>query len=59
MKKQCKITFRSSKVSRFVKGENYTILPAVGLPGVKLFQVEHTNGETFLTDEAHINKFFI
>jgi hypothetical protein len=56
--KTCKITFRTSKNIRFIKGNDYTILPQAGLKGIKIFKIYHTNGHSFSTDEQHVNKFF-
>ena len=54
----CQITFRSNKKLRFIKGSNYMVLPMVGIEGLKLFRIYAPCGESFFTDENHVNKFF-
>ena len=55
----CKKSFKSNKGLNFVKGESYTIFPAVGIVGVELFEVEHNSGESFMTIKGIITKFFV
>jgi len=54
----CKTNFRTSEGMKFEAGQPYDISPMIGEPRLKLFKVEHTTGGSFVTTEAHINKFF-
>lgn len=58
MKMTCKITFKESKNNRYVKGNEYEVLPMIGEPKLKLFRIYNENGTSFATDENHVNKFF-
>jgi hypothetical protein len=54
----CQITFSTSCKLRFVKGAKYIVSPMVGLPGIKLFRIYDESGNSFATNESHVNKFF-
>jgi len=54
----CQITVREAKNNRYIKGEQYEVLPMIGEGRIKLFRIYHPNGSSFATDENHKNKFF-